>query len=60
MGRIQSSDNRAVRSFSSTSSADTFRLQPRHFKNKEGAVWLNMFESLSQNYCLKNNRKLNT
>lgn len=29
-------------------------LQPRHFKNKEGAIWLNMFETISNNYCLNN------
>lgn len=30
----------------------TFRLEPRHFKSKEGMVWLNMFETISNNYCL--------
>jgi len=24
-------------------------LQPRHFKKKEGAIWLNMFETISRN-----------
>lgn len=30
----------------------TLRIEPRHFKSKEGSVWLNMFETISNNYCL--------
>ena len=28
-------------------------MEARHFKNKEGAVWMNMFETISSNYCLR-------
>ena len=41
-----------------TTSSNTIRslnhikLEPRHFKSKEGTVWLNMFETISSNYCL--------
>ena len=41
--------------FSSTSSGEnsySLNLQPRHFKNKDGAIFLNMFETLSNNYVL--------
>ena len=31
--------------------AKSYKLEPRHFKSKEGAVWLNMFESLSTVHC---------
>ena len=27
----------------------SIKLEPRHFKKKEGAVWLNMFETISRN-----------
>ena len=33
-------------------SLNRIRLEPRHFKSKEGTVWLNMFETISNNYCL--------
>lgn len=36
----------------SSGNSNNPRLEPRHFKNKEGAVWLNMFETISQNYCM--------
>ena len=32
-------------------SLNRIRLEPRHFKSKEGTVWLNMFETISNNYC---------
>ena len=35
----------------------SIKLQPRHFKKKEGAVWLNMFETISRNRCLKEDRR---
>lgn len=34
------------------SAVNPIKLEPRHFKSKEGTVWLNMFESISNNYCL--------
>lgn len=42
-------------STSSGGENDGIKLQARHFKNKEGAVFLNMFETISTNYCLNNN-----
>ena len=33
-------------------SLNRIKLEPRHFKSKEGTVWLNMFETISNNYCL--------
>ena len=33
-------------------SLNRVKLEPRHFKSKEGSVWLNMFETISNNYCL--------
>ena len=27
----------------------SIKLKPRHFKKKEGAIWLNMFETISRN-----------
>lgn len=41
-------------STSSGGENDAIKLQPRHFKNKEGAIFLNMFETISTNYCLNN------
>jgi hypothetical protein len=32
-------------------SLNRIKLEPRHFKSKEGTVWLNMFETISNNYC---------
>ena len=32
-------------------SLNRIKLEPRHFKSKEGTVWLNMFETISSNYC---------
>ena len=37
---------------SGTHSVNRIKLEPRHFKSKEGTVWLNMFETISNNYCL--------
>ena len=33
-------------------SLNRIKIEPRHFKSKEGTVWLNMFETISNNYCL--------
>ena len=33
-------------------SLNRVKLEPRHFKSKEGSVWLNMFETISNNYVL--------
>ena len=45
-------------SASSKGGSGSIKLQPRHFKKKEGAVWLNMFETISRNQCLQDkNRK---
>lgn len=41
-------------STSSGGDNDAIKLQARHFKNKEGAIFLNMFETISTNYCLNN------
>jgi len=27
-------------------------MEARHFRNKEGAMWFNMFETISTNYVL--------
>ena len=35
-------------------SLNRVKLEPRHFKSKEGSVWLNMFETISNNYVLVN------
>jgi len=35
----------------------SINLKPRHFKKKEGAIWLNMFETISRNQCLKENER---
>ena len=42
-------------STSSGGENEGIKLQARHFKNKEGAIFLNMFETISTNYCLNNN-----
>ena len=69
LGKAQSQKARRVGmgSHLSTSSGDihslgvlsnpNIKLEPRHFKSKEGSVWLNMFESISNNYCLSNQGK---
>ena len=31
------------------------KLEPRHFRSKEAQTWLNMFETISSNYCLNQN-----
>lgn len=38
------------------SSLSRIKLEPRHFKSKQGTVWLNMFETISNNYCLANDK----
>ena len=38
-------------------SLNPIKLEPRHFKSKEGTVWLNMFETISNNFCLAANDK---
>ena len=38
-----------------TSNSDTIsslKVEARHFKNNQGSVWFNMFESISNRYCL--------
>jgi hypothetical protein len=42
-------------SFSTSSGGNQeIKMEARHFRNKEGAMWLNMFETISSNYCLNN------
>ena len=57
-GKARSQKLRAGLGSEMTTSSGTVRslnrikLEPRHFKSKEGTVWLNMFETISNNYCL--------
>ena len=36
-------------SLSSGSKGGSIKLEPRHFRKKEGAIWIDMFESVARN-----------
>ena len=45
------------KSNNSRANTDVVQVEPRHFKSKEGAVWLNMFETISNKYCLSQTKQ---